>query len=268
MSELDQASPDLTTEASPLDVQLVDETASLQADEAPVEAKTFTQAELDAIVQKRVAKAERASERNYQRSLERQLEVYQARDQPQQKQAEVQGKPVRDNYTDDVQFIEDLADWKAKARIDEQFKIRERSAEADSQSKQLNRVREDFNAKVAKSMAQYPDFEDVAFSDDLRISQPMSHVIAESPIGPAIAYFLGKNPEESAKIAAMSPRDAVKALGKLEARLETPTGKTLSTAPAPIKPVTSAKALSATLENASMEEYRKARAKQGARWAS
>ena len=260
---------EVQTEASPQDVQLVDATASPQVeDETPVEAKTFTQAELDAIVQKRVAKAERSSERNYQRSLERQLEVYQARDQPAQKQAEVQGKPIRNNYTDDVQFIEDLADWKAKARIDEQFQLRERSAEANSQNQQLNRVKEDFNARVAKSMAQYPDFEEIAFSDDLRISQPMSHVIAESPIGPAIAYFLGKNPNESAKIASMSPRDAVKALGKLEAKLEPQTGKSLSTAPAPIKPVTSARALSATLENASMDEYRKARAKQGARWAS
>ena len=260
---------EVPTEASPQDVQLVDETASPQVeDETPVEAKTFTQAELDAIVQKRVAKAERSSERNYQRSLERQLEVYQSRDRPAQKQVEVQGKPIRNNYTDDVQFIEDLADYKAKARIDEQFQLRERSAEANNQNQQLNRVKEDFNARVAKSMAQYPDFEEIAFSDDLRISQPMSHVIAESPIGPAIAYFLGKNPDESAKIAAMSPRDAVKALGKLEAKLEPPTGKSLSTAPAPIKPVTSARALSASLENASMDEYRKARAKQGARWAS
>ena len=266
MSDLDL---EVQTETSPLEVQPVDETASLQENEAtPVETKTFTQAELDAIVQKRVAKAERASERNYQRSLERQLEIYQSKDVQQAKPAVNQGKPNRDIYTDDVQFIEDLADWKATSRIEEQFKIRERSAQAETQSQQLNRVKQDFNERVAKSMSQYPDFEEIAYSDDLKISQPMSHVIAESAVGPAIAYFLGKNPDESAKIAAMSPRDAVKALGKLEAKFETPTGKTFSTAPAPIKPVVSAKALSASLESASMEEYRKARAKQGARWAS
>jgi hypothetical protein len=47
----------------------------------------------------------------------------------------------------------------------------------------------------------------------------MAEVIADSEDGPAVAYYLGKNPEAAAAIAQLPPSAAARELGKLEARL-------------------------------------------------
>ena len=47
----------------------------------------------------------------------------------------------------------------------------------------------------------------------------MAEVIADSDIGPQLAYHLAENKDAAARIAAMSPVQAARELGKIEARL-------------------------------------------------
>jgi hypothetical protein len=93
--------------------------------------------------------------------------------------------------------------------------------------------------KISDGRAKYEDFDDVALSNSVPITPAMAEAIAESDIGADLAYFLGNNPSEAAKIASMSPVSALRALGRIEAKLDFDgvEGKQRSNAPAPIKPV-------------------------------
>jgi hypothetical protein len=80
------------------------------------------------------------------------------------------------------------------------------------------------------------DYQAVAYSDELKISPEMAAEIRASAIGPEIAYYLGKNPDEASVIARMQPREVVRGIVKLEGRLLTEKakkGKKVSDAPPP-----------------------------------
>jgi hypothetical protein len=67
--------------------------------------------------------------------------------------------------------------------------------------------------------------------------------IKESDIGPKIAYYLAMNPDEAATIAGLSGVSAIRAIGRLEAKILD--GKaTVTKTPPPIEPAgTKAKAV-------------------------
>lgn len=61
-----------------------------------------------------------------------------------------------------------------------------------------------------------PDFTTVTSNPSLPITKDMAAVFMESEKGPEIAYHLGKNPTEAARISRMSPRKMAMAIGRLE----------------------------------------------------
>ena len=80
------------------------------------------------------------------------------------------------------------------------------------------------------------DYQAVAYSDDLKISTDMAAEIRQSEIGPEIAYYLGKNPDEASAMSRKSSREVVRSIVKLEGRLLTESakkGKQVSEAPPP-----------------------------------
>lgn len=120
-----------------------------------------------------------------------------------------------------------IAEQKA-AEIAEQ-KFREREQQQTQQQRQQSWQQRE--ADFAKAT---PDYRDVAYDPSVPISREMAEVIAESSVGPAIAYYLGKNRDEAAQIAGMGPLAAARALGRIEARLESkPVSQPVSKAPPP-----------------------------------
>lgn len=125
-----------------------------------------------------------------------------------------------------------------------------------------------------------PDFETVAFSHAHKVSPVMAELIKESEVGPEIAYWLGKNPVEAAKIAdatflherssihdiiAAKQRAALE-IGRLEARFAQPAAPRFTQAPAPVKTVSSGNAApSKSLNEMSYDEYKAARMAENAR---
>ena len=103
---------------------------------------------------------------------------------------------------------------------------------------QAQAVAQDWVAKVDKVRSVAPDF-DAAFSNIASIEfAPMAlEAVAEHPKGAEIAYMLGKDISEAYRIAALTPRQQLMAIGELSARTNVPKPKTVSSAPAPIKPV-------------------------------
>jgi hypothetical protein len=183
-------------------------------------AKTFTQAEVDALIQKRLLK----EERRVHRRIEQQLR--------QSQQAEALKEPKREAFGDDQAYlqaqVEHLAEKKAAEKLEERKKAEEAERRHDA-----------FLEKAEKAAERYPDFQAVVSNPSLPISEAMAEFIAESDQSADLAYHLGKNPMKAAQIAQMSPIKAARELARIETELSQPP-KT-SNAPPPINPIGSNK---------------------------
>src|SRR5574343_169331 len=70
-------------------------------------------------------------------------------------------------------------------------------------------------------------------------AEALAQTIQVSENGPDVAYYLGTNPKEADRISRLPPLAQAKEIGKIEAKLASdPPVKKISSAPAPIAPVT------------------------------
>ena len=218
MSDFEQTqevnTPDVT--ATPEDVSAateVESTVDQQPEEKPA-VKTFTQEELDAIVSKRLAREQRKWERE-QRAQQPQTRV-------------VEQNLTVDQFESPEAYAEALAEQKAQRLIQER--------EIKAQQAQLL---EAYHDREEAAREKYADFEQVAYNPKLPITEIMAETIRASDAGPDLAYWLGSNPQEAARISRLSPFLQAKEIGKIEAKLsDNPPVKKSSSAPAPISPVT------------------------------
>jgi hypothetical protein len=124
-----------------------------------------------------------------------------------------------------------------------------------------------FEKRVEAFRATHADFDEVAFSDDHQVSPTMRDAIVNTQDGAEIAYWLGKNPGESNRIARLSPNHQILELGRISARLTAPPPapppRPASTAPAPITPVKAGgKAVEGLRDDLSPEEWQRRRNKE------
>ncbi len=107
--------------------------------------------------------------------------------------------------------------------------------------------------------AKAPDFEEIAHNPNLAITPTMADAIRELSRGPEIAYYLGRNPEEAARIAGLPPVSQATAIARLEARIAEPQAS-ITKAPQPVGTLSGrAGSGGKKLEDMSFEEYRRAR---------
>lgn len=191
--------------------ETVESTPEKTEAEAP---KTFSQEELDAIVGKRLAREQRKWER--EQALRSQ--------QPTQPRGEVNA----DDFESTEAYVEALAEKKAHDLIN-QRETQQRKVEVEA----------GYREREEAAYDKYDDFEAVAYNPRLPITDSMAEAIQTSEIGPDVAYYLGSNPKEAARISQLSPIQQAREIGKIEVKLTTtPPVKKTSTAPAPITPVT------------------------------
>lgn len=87
-------------------------------------------------------------------------------------------------------------------------------------SRETARQREtSFKAREAEFAKTADDYHAIAHNPSLPITEGMAEAILESEDGPALAYYLGKNPDVTAKLAQLPPLVAAREIGKIEARL-------------------------------------------------
>jgi hypothetical protein len=177
-------------------------------------------------------------------------------------------QPKREAFDNPDAYDRALIDWStrratliAKAEATKAVEEAQKTQKADAEKAETERqnrvVAEQFAARKAKFAETHPDYEDVVERDDLQITIPMAHTIMTDDDGPAIAYYLGQNPEQAARIAEISKTNPVKAvaeLGRIAARLNS---KPISTKPAPINPLRTgaATATRKTPNEETMDEY-------------
>lgn len=233
------------------DESQVADTESADGEKEPPAEKTFTQAELDAILEKKTAKLAR------QRDQERERRERVERDVAKASIPHDEGKPNINNYTDAEAYANDVAEWK--------LGLRDRQEQVAQEHKKVAT----FDSKAADLRADLEETDgfEIAKWDKLPISDAMALAIVDSDVGAKLAQHLYAHPTEAERIFALAPARQAAEIGKLEERLST-VPKT-SKAPAPINPIGNGKtATTKSLENASsMEEYIELRKKQGARWA-
>jgi hypothetical protein len=212
LAEVDSApSPEVTT--TPENV----EQKSVIADESteqPVEEKKYSQADIDAMIGKRLAREQRKWEREQaQRSVEKQV------------------VPSEIPTPDQFQSPNDYAEF---IRLEADKLVQQREA-----AKQQSQVLESYQEREEMARDKYDDFEQVAYNPNLPITNVMAETIQHSEIGPELAYYLGTNPKDAERISRLSPFMQAKEIGKIEAKLaDNPPVKKTTSAPAPISPVT------------------------------
>lgn len=227
----------------------VAETDAAAGEESQAE-KTFTQKELDDILENKTAKLRRIrdTERNRRQELERELaKVSVPKDE---------GRPNPANYDDVDRYANDVAAWELGKR------------DRLEQAAKTQTERSDISTKAAElyaELAEMPDFDLVKWNK-LPISYPTAIAIVESEMADKVAKHLYSNPSEVERIASLSQERQLKEIGKLEERLSS--APKVSKAPAPINPIGKGNAVSSkSPENMSMDEYIAYRKKEGARWA-
>ena len=243
---------DLTAQAVPAadaapipDATAAPENAPSSGDQQPgdeqVKAKSFTEDEVNDIVQKRIAKEQRKAQREADRRVAEALAQAQAKAPKADAPApSANDRPKPENFQTTEDYVEAVSEWKAEQIIDRKTKERAEATAANEQERYQREIQTAHVEREDTARDKYSDYDDVVGNPRLPINAVMADAIRMSDQGPDIAYHLGKHPEEAAKIAKLPPILAVKELGKLEAKLAaeppTPT-KRSSSAPEPINPV-------------------------------
>ena len=212
----------MTEEVENLAVTSVPETEATAAPktvvETPevVEAKSFSQEEMDAAIGKRLAREQRKWERE------------QSNRQSEQQTLRAPANLSIDQFESTEAYADSLALQKAEELI-----AKREAAKRNSQ------VLESYHDLEEEARSKYDDFEQVAYNPKLTITTSMAETIQSSDIGPELAYYLGSNPKDAERISRMTPLGQAREIGRIEAKLvsEPPTKKTTS-APQPISPVT------------------------------
>ena len=157
----------------------------------------------------------------------------------------VQRAPVVEAPPVDVEPQEaDFADYgsyiKAFTTYAVQKAQREEAQIAQIQERQAAdaRIANAFEPQLEAARMKYEDFDDVVSAPIF--AQDTQAMLMQSPHGAEIGYYLGLRPTEAAAINAMTPVAKARAIIALEQKIGSQQTKTVSTAPAPITPVTGA----------------------------
>lgn len=176
-------------------------------------------------------------------------------------------KPTPDQFQDHNEYVEALAEFKAKEIFEK--------ASAERAQQEAARVRATtFTERQNAFRQQAADYDDVVGNADIAVQPHVLDLLQDSELGPAMAYHMAKNPEVAERLNGLSPVQAAREFGKIESSLSTPAPapaapvKQPSKAPAPITPVSTGAAKPAVpLGETSMDDYIRQRKQQGASWA-
>lgn len=225
---------------------------------AKPETKTFTQEELDAILEKRLAK-ERRKYIQAQRRIGELTAQVPKKDEP----GKSDDAPKRESFESYEEYLEAKAAYRAEKAAEKLLAERENLTRKQREELE-EKERADTWAKRQKlGREKYKDFDDVVGNDEVPITKAMAEAIMEADLGYEVAYYLGKHPEEAERIADLSPARQAVEIGKLEAKLSESPKPKASQAPEPISPVKGGGVADGSLnDDLPMSEWIKRRQKQ------
>ena len=256
IDEKDAESDDVTDDSNEHDDTESEKDESSE-DEKPKKKKSGFKRRLDKVLS-RAQKAEQEAQ-----ELKAKLASYESKND-ESKEANgsaSQNKPRPESFDTHEEYVEALVEWKAEEK---QKQLESKNAENKKRDEEKN-ARKSHGSRVQEFKKSHADFDEVISSvDDIETPYFLSDAIIKSDLGPELMYELGKDPDRFEEICAMRPDQALKAIGKLEAKIEqsasptkTTTTKKQSGAPAPLSPVGGGSASVAKSEDEmSYQEYK------------
>lgn len=243
----------------------VETTSTETIDEKPVEEKAETEKKPDAEKNHFQRRQERLLRERAEYKAEAEFLRSQFQNQQKQAQSKTEGRPARDQFESDEDYVDALTDWKLDQKLSG---VKEELAQHQNQSQ----VQSSWVSKVNQARQDYPDYETVMEdAQDIPISKSTAEAMQSSDLGADIAYYLAKNPDEAMRINSLSPIAAAREIGRIESYVEYEKDQAkkkapVSKAPAPIKPVKSSSGSgSKSLEDMTPAEYIAYRNKQDKR---
>ena len=201
-----------------------------------------------------------ADKRSAERRADRLEEMLAGQIQP-KRQVQSETAPKQNDFENYDEFLVAKAKHEVRQEVRDEFEAQNKRNLESQQNLRATEAARIFNTKAAEARAKYDDFDEVAFSNDVTITDTMTEVIVQSERGPDVAYHLGSHPETAARIASLSPVMQAVELGKIETSLDPP--KKTSNAPEPVKTVAKGNAgLDKSPEKMSYDEYKKWRQKE------
>lgn len=150
-------------------------------------------------------------------------------------------KPTRADFADDDAYFEALADFKAEQKV-QQFSQQTQAERAqEAQARQTASQFDLYQERVQQ--AGLPDYAEVVGQSDVPAAPHVLESILDSDVGPQLAYHLAKHPDVAERLNALTPVQAAREIGRLEAAVASPAtqpttpAKRTTSAPAPINPV-------------------------------
>ena len=189
---------------------------------------------------RKAAEEQAAQERASREALEARLQALEGQ-QSNKKTNDVNTKPAPDDYEDAFRYAEALAEWSANEAVAR----RDREVKQQAEQAKQQEVMKTWQQKLEAVKAELPDYEDMVASSTVAVSDEVRDAILESDVGPRILYELASDDELGAKIANLSTAQALKMIGKLEAKFESKDEEPAkskpvavkSNAPKPINPI-------------------------------
>lgn len=173
--------------------------------------------------------AEQAYElREARRLNERLLGLIESNRQTEKRTGEEAPKP--ENFSSLNEYIDAAVEYKLKSQ---------KPPEPKSQPQSNPEIHVELEGLMAEGLEKYEDFQELIESDGLRITPVMRDAILEADGRAEVAYFLGKNPKEAARIARLTPVRQIAEIARIEDKLNVKPvpPKKPSNAPAPVTPV-------------------------------
>lgn len=196
--------------------------------------------------QREQARLEAQREREAREAAESRLRELETRAAPYSEPQQVIQEPRPEQFSDMYQYAKALAEYTAEHKI-QQLQLAQVQAQIEAERQ---KVIQTWAERVNQAKQELPDFDDMVASSDVAVSDDVRDAIIESDVGPQLLYYLAENADYAKKLAGMTPRAALKELGKLEAKLDkqadkageqqgsTPIAKVAqSKAPPPINPI-------------------------------
>ncbi len=233
----------------------------------PKDRKNGVQRRIDELVRER--EEERAERRRLAAILERTVSGGKADQSQVQKEPDAPKPPREEDYPDHAAFQEALLDYKVDLRLAERESRDRQTRETEQRQNEQAQASQEGQRRAAKMMetarAKFADFDDVVIANKaLEITPVMVDAMGlEEKHGHDVAYYLGKVPEEAARIAALPPAHQILEIGKLAAKIEAAGRKKITKAPPPAKPLGGRANAAVDLSKGSIDDFMKARNKKG-----
>lgn len=168
---------------------------------------------------RRDAEREAESLRHQWEDAQRELEQFRQQ-QTQQRAQQAPEKTLADFDYNEAEYSSYLRQEAAQMARDAAREEAQRIAYEQRQQQEFAEKRAKFDKAAEKFAKQQADFFEVTQDRSLPITQEMAEVIMDSDVGPEVAYYLAKHPDEAYSIARSHPAIQGRQIGLLESQLK------------------------------------------------